>query len=114
MKRPLSRLIRELHRFCLVAAAVACFLSENALALAADRQISGKVVSSEDKNPLPGVTIIVKGKNTIGTATDSDGKFKLSVPEDAVLIVSYIGYVSQEVAVGNQSEFNVELAPDQK
>ncbi|PSL34258.1 SusC/RagA family TonB-linked outer membrane protein [Dyadobacter jiangsuensis] len=114
MKRPLSRLIRELHRFCLIAAAVACFLTENALALAADRQISGKVVSAEDKNPLPGVTIIVKGKNTVGTATDTDGKFKLEVPEGATLILSYIGYVSQEVAVGNQSEFNVELAPDQK
>jgi TonB-dependent SusC/RagA subfamily outer membrane receptor len=72
------------------------------------------VVSAGDNNPLPGVTIIVKGKNTVGTATDTDGKFKLSVPEDAVLILSYIGYVSQEVAVGNQSEFDVELAPDQK
>ena len=103
MKRPLSRLIGELHRICLVMAAVACFLTENALALSADRQISGKVVSSEDKNPLPGVTIIVKGKNTVGTATDTEGKFKLTVADDAVLILSYIGYISQEVTVGNQS-----------
>jgi TonB-linked SusC/RagA family outer membrane protein len=113
MKRTLSRLIREIPQLLLCGMAMVLFLSENALAFA-DRQITGTVVSAEDKNPLPGVTIIVKGNNTIGTATDTEGKFKLTVPEEATLILSYIGYVSQEIVVGTQSDFNIELSSDQK
>jgi TonB-dependent SusC/RagA subfamily outer membrane receptor len=113
MKRTLSRLIREIPQLLLCSMAMVLFLSENALAFA-DRQITGTVVSAEDKNPLPGVTIIVKGNNTIGTATDTEGKFKLTVPEEATLILSYIGYVSQEIVVGSQSDFNIELSSDQK
>lgn len=112
MNKQLSRLIQEVACFLLCSMAVLLFLP--ATAKAADRQITGKVVSAEDKNPLPGVTIIVKGNNTIGTATDTEGKFKLTVPEDATLILSYIGYTSQELVVGSQNDFNIELASDQK
>jgi TonB-linked SusC/RagA family outer membrane protein len=113
MKRKLSGIIQKIPRLlgCVV---MLCFLAGSVMAVSADRQISGTVLSAEDKNPLPGVTIIVKGNNTIGTATDSDGKFKLTVPEESVLILSYIGYVSQEVTVGSQSTFSIELASDQK
>ncbi len=113
MKRKLSGIIQKIPRLlgCVV---MLCFLAGSAMAVSADRQISGTVLSAEDKNPLPGVTIIVKGNNTIGTATDSDGKFKLTVPEESVLILSYIGYVSQEITVGSQSTFSIELASDQK
>ncbi|MCE7067750.1 SusC/RagA family TonB-linked outer membrane protein [Dyadobacter sp. CY326] len=112
MNKQLSRLIQEVACYLLCSVAVLLFLP--ATAKAADRQITGKVVSAEDKNPLPGVTIIVKGNNTIGTATDTEGKFKLTVPEDATLILSYIGYTSQELVVGSQNDFNIELASDQK
>ncbi|TDE11622.1 SusC/RagA family TonB-linked outer membrane protein [Dyadobacter psychrotolerans] len=114
MKRKLTRLIQDTSGYLFCSLALMFFLSINAKALAADRQITGTIVSSEDKNPLPGVTIIVKGNNAIGTASDTEGKFKLTVPEDATLILSYIGYVSQEIAVGNQSSITIELAPDQK
>jgi len=114
MKRKLSGLIKEITRNPLCGILVILFLSGNVPAFSADRQITGTILSSEDKNPLPGVTVIVKGNNTSGTSTDSEGKFKLTVPENATLILSYIGYVSQEIAVGSQSNLTIELTPDQK
>lgn len=113
MKRKLSRLNEGMRGF-FACIALLFFLSATLRAAAADRQITGVVTSTEDKNPLPGVTIMVKGNNTIGTSTDAEGKFKLTVPENATLILSYIGYVSQEVEIGAQSSIAIELAPDQK
>ncbi|MCF2503660.1 SusC/RagA family TonB-linked outer membrane protein [Dyadobacter sp. CY107] len=112
MNKQLSRLIQEVARYLLCSVAMLLVLPGNVQA--ADRQITGTVVSAEDKNPLPGVTIIVKGNNSIGTATDTEGKFKMTVPEDATLILSYIGYTSQELVVGTQSDFTIEMASDQK
>jgi TonB-linked SusC/RagA family outer membrane protein len=114
MKIKLTRLIQEKSARLLCSVAMMLFLSGNAMAAAADRQITGTILSAEDKNPLPGVTVIVKGNNSIGTSTDTDGKFRLTVPEDATLILSYIGYVTQEIAVGNQSSISIELVSDQK
>lgn len=74
-----------------------------------DRTITGKVTSQADGSSLAGVNIILKGTQT-GTSTDASGAFSLSVPEDrAVLVFSFIGYVSQEVAIGNQSVINISL-----
>ncbi|MCE7061865.1 SusC/RagA family TonB-linked outer membrane protein [Dyadobacter sp. CY343] len=112
MNRLLSNLIQEIPRRLLLGLALVCLLSGQLLA--AEREISGTIVSTEDKNPLPGVTIIVKGNNSIGTATDTEGKFKLTVPDEATLILSYIGYISQEVVVGSMSALTIEMAPDQK
>ena len=113
MKRKLSKFNQGTRGIFASIALLFC-LSTHVLALAADRQITGVVTSSEDKTPLPGVTIIVKGNNTNGTSTDAEGKFKLTVPENATLILSYIGYVSQEIEIGAQSSLAIELAPDQK
>lgn len=74
---------------------------------APQRPISGTVVDQKGE-PIPGATISVKG-TTIGTATDLDGKFKLDVPEGAVLVVSFIGYDSQSITVGNQQTIQVTL-----
>lgn len=60
---------------------------------------------------LPGVSILVKGTNQ-GTTTDNDGRFSLAAPSDAVLVVSFIGYVTQEVAVGNRTTIDLSLQPD--
>ncbi|WP_197056156.1 SusC/RagA family TonB-linked outer membrane protein [Flavobacterium gilvum] len=66
------------------------------------KQIKGKVVD-EKGIPIPGANITVKGTN-IGTQADADGKFSISVPENgAKLIVSFIGFDSQEVAIGNST-----------
>ncbi|MEM1134367.1 MAG: SusC/RagA family TonB-linked outer membrane protein [Bacteroidota bacterium] len=74
-------------------------------------KISGIVTSVEDGEPLPGVSILVKG-TTIGTTTDFDGKYLLEVNSSVVLQFSYIGYETQEIEVGSQSVINVALEAD--
>jgi TonB-dependent starch-binding outer membrane protein SusC len=66
------------------------------------------LVSDSKGTPLQGVTVAVKGKN-MATQTSAEGKFRISVPEDAVLVFSSIGYDNAEVAVSSRSEFNVTL-----
>ncbi|GAB2582103.1 SusC/RagA family TonB-linked outer membrane protein [Spirosoma areae] len=80
--------------------------------LAQDRVITGTITSSEDSSPLPGVNISVKG-TTRGTTTDGNGTYSLSVPSNAnAVIYSFIGFVRQEVPIGNQSVVDVKLIPD--
>ncbi|MBL7813387.1 MAG: TonB-dependent receptor [Saprospiraceae bacterium] len=76
--------------------------------------ITGTVADATTGEKLPGVSIAVKGTTT-GTVTDLDGAFSLSVPDDkAVLLFSLIGYLKQEVSVGNKTEFNVLMQTDDK
>ncbi len=70
------------------------------------RGISGTVISEGE--PLIGASVVEKG-TTNGTLTDVDGKFTLSVKENATIEVSYIGFTSKTFAVGQQTVFNVEL-----
>ena len=80
----------------------------NAL-LAQTKEISGKVTSADDGGSMPGVSISVKG-STLGTITDMDGKFALKVPSDAkTLLFSFVGMESQEVTIGTQAIFNIQL-----
>ena len=72
-----------------------------------EREISGKIVDSSGI-PVIGVNIMVKG-TTIGTISDVDGKFVLNVPQNAVLVFSYIGYKELEMPVGEKSILNVTL-----
>lgn len=77
---------------------------------AQDRTVSGTVV--DEDGPLPGVNVIVKG-STLGTTTDLDGNYKLSVPSDAeALVFTYIGFEKMEVAIGSKSVIDVTLQPD--
>ena len=88
------------------------FLFAAASAFAQGRVVTGKVTSGEDGLPIPGASVIVKG-TTIGTATDLDGNFSLNVPQDNnLLVISFVGSVTQEVNVGNRSQVNVVLQPD--
>lgn len=66
------------------------------------------IVKDTDGEPIIGANVVVEGQ-TIGTVTDMDGLFTLEVPEGAVLQVSYIGYVAQNIPVGNETEFNIML-----
>ncbi|MCC9135591.1 SusC/RagA family TonB-linked outer membrane protein [Pontibacter silvestris] len=78
-----------------------------------DVPVSGKV-TGENGEGLPGVTVQLKG-TTRGTATDLEGNFTLPVPDGkGTLVVSFIGYTTQEVAVNNQTSVNVSLSPDTK
>ncbi|MDO7885747.1 SusC/RagA family TonB-linked outer membrane protein [Hymenobacter cheonanensis] len=74
--------------------------------------VAGRVTDAKGE-PLPGVTVLVKGTST-GTATGPDGRFSLSVPENSTLVFSSVGYVRQEVAVGNTTTFNIQLQDDQQ
>ncbi|WP_020529729.1 TonB-dependent receptor [Flexithrix dorotheae] len=73
--------------------------------------VSGKVTSQEDGEPLPGVSVLLKGTST-GTTTDFDGKFSLNIPENSTLSFSYIGFKTMDIEVGNQSILNIEMVPD--
>ncbi len=81
--------------------------------LAQDRSITGTV--KDDKNEaLPGVSVVVKGSNA-GTSTDSEGRFKISVPgSSSVLVLSFIGYTPEEIIVNNQTTIDVSMVPDIK
>lgn len=70
------------------------------------------VVSSTDGELLPGVNVKIQGAS-VGTITDLDGKFQLTVDKGAILEFSYIGFKKQTIKVGDQKLLNVELAPDQ-
>ena len=74
--------------------------------------ITGTVIDEVTGEPLPGASIVVKGTTT-GTTTNIDGEYSLSVPgPDAVLVFSFIGYVSREILVGENNVLNVNLQED--
>jgi iron complex outermembrane receptor protein len=82
--------------------------------LAQSRATVTGLVRDSQSNPIPGATIQVKGSTT-GTTAGADGTFRLSLPANAsTLVVSAIGFVTQQVAIGNTSEFTVTLADDSK
>src|ERR1700749_4499890 len=70
--------------------------------------VTGVVKGADDGSTLPGVSVSVKG-TTKGVISDVDGKFSLSVPANAVLQFSFIGYITKEVAVNGKSVINVSL-----
>jgi TonB-dependent starch-binding outer membrane protein SusC len=76
-----------------------------------ERSISGSVSDRSANESLPGASVLIKG-TTIGSITDIDGKFSLKAPSgESVLVVSYVGYETVEIPVGNQTVFNVQLVP---
>jgi TonB-linked SusC/RagA family outer membrane protein len=75
------------------------------------RSVSGKVTDSGGQ-PLPGVTVVVKG-TTQGTVTDADGNYSLTnIPEDATLVFSFVGMRTQEVEVGSQTVINATMVEE--
>lgn len=76
----------------------------------ADVEVSGRVLDDQG-DPLPGATVLVKG-TTMGTVTDTDGKYQLSVSEDAVLTISFLGFKTQEIAVNGRSVIDVFMEAD--
>jgi TonB-linked SusC/RagA family outer membrane protein len=82
--------------------------------LPAEINIKGRVTASENKEGLPGVSVLVKS-TTQGTVTDADGNFEINVPDQqSVLVFSFVGYLPHEVTVGNSSQLDITLQADIK
>ena len=78
----------------------------------AQRTITGQVTSVEDNLSMPGVSVVIKGTTT-GTATDNNGNFSLNVPNnDAIIVVSFLGFRTVEMPLGTQARFDIMLEPD--
>lgn len=77
-------------------------------------RVTGTVTSSDGKQPIPGVNVLLKGTST-GTSTDKNGAYSLEVPDaGAVLVFSYLGYLNQEIAVQSQTAIDMVLLQDDK
>lgn len=101
--------MRKLYKRMSLTALLALFVAS--FALGQERVVSGTVTDDQGAG-MPGVNVLVKGTN-IGTATSADGTFRLNVPSDqAVLVVSFIGYATKEVTVGSQTSLSIALDLD--
>ena len=90
---------------------VGCIIYSSEVLSQAGSIISGVIVS-EQQEPLPGITIIEKGTQN-GTITDADGRYSITLnTENAILLVSYIGYQSQEISVDNRSQIDISMNED--
>ncbi|RDC55067.1 TonB-dependent receptor [Pedobacter chinensis] len=103
MKRIFTR-ISVLALFCLLAINVA---------FAQNITIKGRVIDGDDKSTIPSVSVLVKGTQT-GTQTDATGAYSISAPANATLVFTYIGYVTQEVAVNNRTTIDITLLSSSK
>lgn len=79
-------------------------------AVAQQRTVSGLITDSQS-NPMPGVNIVLKG-TTVGTVTDANGVFSIQAADADILLVSFIGYTSEEIPVGAQTKIDVVLHED--
>ncbi len=80
---------------------------------AQDRVVTGKVTSSEDGSSMPGVSISVKG-TTRGANSDGEGNYRVSVPENATLVFSFVGFSIIEEKVNGRTVINIQMRPDAK
>ncbi|MCF0060725.1 SusC/RagA family TonB-linked outer membrane protein [Dyadobacter sp. LJ419] len=100
--------------FCLPSEHTARAKSITPFSQMADIEISGVIISKDDGSPLPGASVIVKGAANNGTTTDGEGRFKLTVAENSTLIISFIGYLSQETQVAGKGIINIALVADSR
>ncbi|MFZ1717596.1 MAG: carboxypeptidase-like regulatory domain-containing protein [Saprospiraceae bacterium] len=89
---------------CMITCILIC-----SLAFLHAQTITGTIKSGSDGGTLPGVSILVKGTN-IGTVSDMDGNFSLQAAPQSTLIFSYIGYLTQEIAIGSQTVLDVTMS----
>ncbi len=76
------------------------------------RTVTGTVVSADDGEPLPGVSVAVKG-TSVGTITGGNGSYEINVPQSAdILVFSFVGLLTQEIPVGNKTSLNVTMEQD--
>jgi TonB-linked SusC/RagA family outer membrane protein len=102
--------MKKVYRSLTMSASVLLLLLGFAVAHGQQRVVTGRVTDNAG-NGMPGVNVVKKG-TTAGTATDGNGRFSIEANDEDILVVSFIGYVSQEVRVGAQSNISVVLAED--
>jgi TonB-linked SusC/RagA family outer membrane protein len=111
MKKSLLFIKNSKYHRLLLALVLTVFSISNSFAQ--NKQITGKVTANEDGSNLPGVSIQVKG-TTIGTVSAVNGTYSISAPSNATLVFSFIGYATQEIAIGSRSVINLKLVLDAK
>ncbi|SFD27659.1 SusC/RagA family TonB-linked outer membrane protein [Algibacter pectinivorans] len=84
-------------------------LAWSSMAMLNAQTVTGTV--SADGQPLPGATVLLKGTSK-GTSTDFDGNFTINADAQSTLVISYVGYLTKEILVGNQTNFNITLQQD--
>ena len=95
----------------LVLITLLCFVFTLA-GFAQNKQITGVVTSSDDGAPVVGASVVLKGNSTIAAITDIDGKYSLSVPENAeAILISFLGMETKEVAIAGLIQINAILVP---
>ncbi len=99
-----------MKRFLLICLTAVSIFASGAL-WAQDLTVSGKITSSEDGSPLPGVNVVVKG-TTVGTVSDVGGSYSLTAPANGTLVFTFIGLATQEVPISNRSTVDVAMAQD--
>jgi TonB-linked SusC/RagA family outer membrane protein len=99
----------NMKRICLIFFVILGLLGNSLYAQ--DRRVTGTVTDFTDGSTMPGVTVMVRGTN-IGTVTDQNGRYELTVPADAVLVFSFIGMNTEEVTVGDRNIVNVAMVAD--
>lgn len=86
--------------------------SQSVNAVQQAKKVTGNV--SDAEGPIIGASVVEKGNPGNGTVTDLDGNFTLNVKPGSTIVITYIGYQKQEIAVGNQSSFNITMKTDDK
>ncbi|NIJ51241.1 SusC/RagA family TonB-linked outer membrane protein [Dyadobacter arcticus] len=89
-------------------------IDSDATVLRVDKILKGKVTDKDNNDALPGVNVVLKGTST-GTTTDGTGNYTLSVPDNGgTLVFSFVGYIGQEMEIGNRSTLDLALVSDSK
>ncbi len=105
MKKALSKLPSPKNWFALFAGLLLT------VSMAYGQQTVSGQITDDNNDPIPGVNVIIQG-TTAGTVTDAFGNYSISASSNDVLVFSFVGYVTQEIQVGNQTTINVTLATD--
>lgn len=106
-----ERLMFKLPVILLILGFFTCYSFTLAQEIQPIRKITGKVVTSDENEPIPGANVIIKGTQT-GTVTDVDGNFVIEASNTDILQVSFVGYLKEEVMVGTSGRIDIKLVMD--
>jgi TonB-linked SusC/RagA family outer membrane protein len=105
--------MRRIYIILIRSASLFLFLFFTVAVYAQQKKVITGTISDVDGSPMPGVNVLLKG-TAVGTASAANGSFSIEATEDDILVISFIGYVSQEIKVGAQTSFDVKLVEDLK